>query len=57
MSLILETVIIVVVAVIIRGIFPRFRLDQLEAKHWKLFIFLYTITIIELLAGFYILVY
>lgn len=57
MSLIIKTVFIVVLAVVIRGVFPRFRLDQVEAKHWKLFVFLYLALILELLVSFYILVW
>lgn len=56
MSLILEIIFIVLLAVIIRGVFPRFRLDQIESKHWKLFIYLYILLIVELLIGFYVLV-
>jgi len=57
MSLIVETVCIVVLAVVIRGVFPRFRIDQIEAKHWKWFIFLYIFLVLELLIGFYFLVW
>lgn len=37
----LKVLILVVIAVLIRGTLPRYRVDQLVTLHWKTYIFIY----------------
>lgn len=43
----LKTLFFVVLAVIVRGTLPRYRIDQLVSKYWKYWIFIYIFFIVE----------
>lgn len=43
----------VTIAVIVRGVLPRFRIDQLVSEHWKTFIFMYIFFVLELISVIY----
>lgn len=43
----------VTIAVIVRGVLPRFRIDQLVSEHWKMFIFMYIFFVLELISVIY----
>ncbi len=54
MWLLFKILIVVVVAILIRGSLPRFRIDQLTSQHWKLYIFLYIVFFIQLIIIYYV---
>lgn len=43
----LKTLFFVVLAVIVRGTLPRYRIDQLVSKYWKYWVFIYIFFIVE----------
>lgn len=53
MVLIIKIVIVVTIAVLIRGTLPRYRVDQFISSHWKLLVFLFITFIFELLMMVY----
>lgn len=48
-----KTLIAVTLAVVVRGVLPRFRVDQLVTEHWKMFMFMYIFFVLELTSVVY----
>lgn len=49
-----KTTILVVIAVLIRGTLPRYRIDMLITYKWKHLVFCYLFFVIELLCLYYL---
>ena len=52
----LKTIIIVIVAILIRGTMPRYRIDQLISLNWKLYIYIYILFLLVIISSIYFLV-
>lgn len=53
MWFILKILFFIVIAVFVRGVLPRYRIDQILAENWKLLIFLYIYFFLEALVLLY----
>jgi NADH:ubiquinone oxidoreductase subunit H len=49
-----KTTVLVVIAVLVRGTLPRYRIDQLITYKWKHLVFCYLFFVVELLCLYYI---
>ena len=50
----LKTLLLVVLAILIRGTLPRYRIDQLTSQHWKTYIFIYISFFINIIILYYL---
>lgn len=50
-----KIILIVIIAILIRGTLPRYRIDQLISLNWKLYIYIYIFYLIIFIFSIYIL--